>query len=173
MTDSTTTVSVVFDPDINCAATIESTTDPNAGSNELTDPDAPVEALQRLRILKTRETGDSAQVLSTTGRRTGNPVDLSLDSYADLAMRRKVEVLKYNKNTVSRSKKDTYARYASGIKTSSSYSYKRLQSLVEQSVNCATANSGAMSGKKAYNSGIRGDNSILLNNNKIPYYSSL
>ena len=41
----------------------------------LTDPNAPRDALQRLRILKTRETGEQQQIPDTIGRSTGTNIN--------------------------------------------------------------------------------------------------
>ena len=41
----------------------------------LTDPNAPRDALQRLRILKTRETGEEQQIPDIIGRSTGTNID--------------------------------------------------------------------------------------------------
>ena len=65
------TTSIVFD-DTRLCTDFESNTALNPDETDiLTDPDATREALQRLRILKTRETGDSQQIhIITTGRET-------------------------------------------------------------------------------------------------------
>ena len=91
------TTSVVFD-DIDYSQ-IEY--DANASVDEamLTDPSAYIIALQGLRILKTRETGDEVVVPDTIGRAENPMTNFNETSYEQYRMRRKAEVLKYNKNS--------------------------------------------------------------------------
>ena len=60
----------------------------------LTDPNAGRDALQRLRFLKTRETGNQPQVPNTQGRSNGNQVSVEKFNYENLKMRRKLNFLK-------------------------------------------------------------------------------
>ena len=69
-----------------------------------------LEALQRLRYLKTRETGDAIQIPITSGRDRIVVPEFDKYTYEELAMRRKSEVLK-NQNISSQrmSKKQKYS----------------------------------------------------------------
>ena len=65
----------------------------------LTDPSASIIALQNLRILKTRETGEGSVTPDTTGRTEIPMVDYSKTyNYENYKMRRKAEVLKHKNN---------------------------------------------------------------------------
>ena len=76
--------------------------------NMLTDPSASIFALQRLRILKTRETGDEAVEPDTTGRDQETMLDYNQTSYEEYRMRRKAEVLKYKQNTTLGKNKESH-----------------------------------------------------------------
>lgn len=83
---------------------------------DLTDPNSSREALQRLRVLKTRNTGSIAQLPITLGRVRSKTLDFSSFTYEQFATRRKIEVLKgVNKEKLTR--KQEYSRLASGKKT--------------------------------------------------------
>ena len=80
--------------------------------------DAPIlESLQSLRILKTRETGNKQVTPITTGRYDGKNVGFTYNTLNDYVMRRKAEVLKYNKNSLEETKKQNYSRISNSRKS--------------------------------------------------------
>ena len=111
------TTSIVFDDArMSCATEISFNDDPTLDPLDtewLTDPSAAVIALQGLRILKTRGTGELPYVQTffedpslntfldisfTAGRSTGNniPFGENNPTYLDYTMKRKAKVLKTN-----------------------------------------------------------------------------
>lgn len=152
------TTSVVFD-DIN----IEVEYDENSTDESmLTDPSASIIALQALRILKTRETGDIAVTPDTTGRTSVTTINFNETSYKEYQMKRKAEVLKYKKNT-SINKRTQYSALASSRRG-------KLSNIINTTANCE---SDVIRVKKATNSGIKGDNSLLFNNPNVAFIERL
>ncbi len=144
------------------------TLDP-AETEWLTDPNAPRDALQRLRILKSRETGEQQQIPDITGRGTGvniNFQELSF-TYEEIKMRRKAEILK-NKNKNFLTKKKNYTNAVKGINIRHS-SKARLRKLAEEN-KCQDLPPIV---KVAINSGIKNDDTPLIFNRIVPYYNKL
>lgn len=135
----------------------------------LTDPNAPRDALQRLRILKTRETGEQQQIPNTVGRSNGTNIDLNNLNYTyeELKMRRKATILKHqNKNFTTR--RTNYSKIVKGVNMR--YSSKaRLRQLVESN-KCENQPPNV---KVAINSGVRNDRTPLYFNVNVPFYSQI
>ena len=108
------TTSILFDETRLCtdfSFNDDPTIDPD-DTPDLTDPNSTRDALQRLRILKTRNTGTVAQLPITLGRVRSKTLDFSSFTYEQFETRRKIEVLKgTNKN--NQTKKQQFARLAS------------------------------------------------------------
>lgn len=160
------TTSIVFD-DTRLCTDFESNTALNPDETDiLTDPDATREALQRLRILKTRETGDLQQIPNTTGRETGNIIPFNSYTYYELQMRRKATVLR-NTNNNFVSSKTSFSNIANN--KSSRYSSKtRLKQLAESN-QCETQ----IIIKKSRDAGIKNGNANLYFFKEVPYFKSL
>ena len=154
------TTSVVFD-DIDYSQ-IEY--DANASVDEamLTDPSASIIALQGLRILKTRETGDEVVVPDTIGRAENPMTNFNETSYEQYRMRRKAEVLKYNKNSTI-TKRTHYA----------ALSLSRRGQLSNTSVVSSRCESDIIRVKPAINSGVKGDNSLLFYDQNVTFIEKL
>jgi len=154
------TTSVVFD-DIDYSQ-IEY--DANASVDEamLTDPSASIIALQGLRILKTRETGDEVVVPDTIGRAENPMTNFNETSYEQYRMRRKAEVLKYNKNSTI-TKRTHYSALTSS----------RRGKLSNTSVVSSTCESDIIRVKPAINSGVKGDNSLLFYDQNVTFIEKL
>lgn len=147
------TTSIVFD-DIDY-----SQIDYDANSTDgdmLTDPSASIVALQGLRILKSRETGDDVVTPNTIGRTNVATINFDETSYEEYKMRRKAEVLKYKKNT-STNKRTQYSALASSRRG-------QISNITNTTINCEN---DIIRVKKATNSGIKGDNSLLFYNSNI------
>ena len=130
--------------------------------NMLTDPSASIFALQRLRILKTRETGNEGLVPDTTGREQGTMLDYNQISYEEYRMRRKAEVLKYKKNTTL-NKRTQYSALAS--------SRRRQIAITTSAIN--NCENDVIRVKKGTNSGIKGNNSLLFLNPNVTFNDKL
>ena len=165
------TTSITFDDTRNnCSAFLATTEELELASEStlLTDPEAPRQALQGLRILKTRETGDLAQVPNIIGRTSGNNIDLTSYTYFDLSMRRKAEVLRKTNMNFETSKK-RFSQVVQGKSKFRNTSQARLRSLYENS-KCESQN---VIIKKSTGAGINNGKDLLIYNPSIPYYSSL
>jgi len=132
--------------------------------NMLSDPSASIFALQRLRILKTRETGDDVVTPDTTGRDQVTMLDYNQTSYEQYRMRRKAEVLKYKKNTTI-NKKTNYSALV--LTRRRQIADAKIASVINNSEN------DIIRVKKATNSGIRGDNSLLFLNPNVSFNDKL
>lgn len=135
----------------------------------LTDPNAPRDALQRLRILKTRETGEQQQIPNIIGRSNGTNIDFvsSEFTYEELKMRRKATILQ-NQNKNFNSKKTNYSNTIKGINLRySSKTRLRQLALTNQCQNQPP------SVKLAINSGVKNDNTPLIFNRNVPFYSQI
>ena len=130
----------------------------------LRDPNAGRDALQRLRFLKTRETGDQPQVPNTQGRTNGDQVDFTNFNYENLKMRRKAEVLQHKQNKMKSTKKQKYVQILHRNKYT-----KRLKDLVQKN-NCPQ---NANIKKPGINSGIKNDRSYIYFNPDVPYHPQL
>lgn len=128
----------------------------------LTDPSASILALQRLRILKTRETGDEVVTPDTTGRDQNTMLDYNQTSYEEYRMRRKSEVLKYKQNA-TQNKKTQYSALAS----------TRRGQIANVASVTTTCENNVIRVKKASNSGIKGDNSLLFYNPNVSFSDKL
>lgn len=133
----------------------------------LTDPNASLLSLQRLRILKTRETGDDIVNPDTTGRRRVEQINFDGTSYEQYKMRRKAKVLSYSGTSIENKKTQfsTLSRVRRGVNNS------RLQNLQETKV--CDENSVKTKINKAINSGIRGDGTLLFLDNSVKYIEKL
>ena len=154
------TTSIVFE-EIDYSQ-IEYDPDADTEGSMLTDPSASVIALQGLRILKTRETGDEAVVPDTTGRTENAPINFNETSYHQYRMRRKAEVLKYNKIT-NTNKRTQYSALASS----------RRGKLSNVSATSTSCESDVIRVKPATNSGIKCDNSLLFLNTNVAFIEKL
>lgn len=132
----------------------------------LTDPNAPRDALQNLRVLKTRETGNQAQIPITTGRARRNMVDFTQYSYDALRMRRKAEVLQHN-NKKTESRKKEFANIVSRRNNKSSRA--RIRKLIESN-DCEKQ---PYITKPSTNSGVKNGKTFLYYNKNTPFYSSI
>jgi hypothetical protein len=162
------TISIVFDENRLCTDGIvfdENTTD----SDMLNDPNSSREALQRLRILKTRETGNEINIPITTGRYEGRNISFIYNTHEDYKMRRKAEILNnYNKSYAG--KKQNYSYIAKFNK----YKYKnisntRIKNLIENQ-QCLNSINYV---KPATNSGIFGDNTRLYLDRNVNYHENI
>ena len=117
-------------------------------------------ALQRLRYLKTRETGNSIVEPDITGRDPVKEIDFSEFTYEQYKHRRKAEVLKYkNSNQNSRS---NYSNVATNNQFSNDYI-----------TNFCSNNTDRIIYKPGTNSGIKGSSKLLYLNNSVKFYSSI
>lgn len=135
----------------------------------LTDPNAPRDALQRMRILKTRETGEQQQIPNTIGRSNGTNIDFGTLSYTydELKMRRKTTILQ-NQNKNFNTKRKIYSNIVKGINIK--YSSKtRLKQLVESN-KCQNQPPNV---KLAINSGVKNDRTPLYFNQNVPFFSQI
>ena len=135
----------------------------------LTDPNAPRDALQRMRILKTRETGEQQQIPNIEGRSNGTNIDLANLSYTydELKMRRKTTILR-NQNKNFETKRKKYSNIVKGINMK--YSSKtRLRQLAESN-QCQNQPPNV---KLAINSGVKNDRTPLFFNVNVPYYTQI
>tara|TARA_A100001011_G_scaffold45953_1_gene43215 strand:- start:9139 stop:9603 length:465 start_codon:yes stop_codon:yes gene_type:complete len=153
------TTSVVFD-DIDYS---EIEYDENATDGlTLTDPSASIIALQRLRFLKTRETGNKIVTPETTGRAEIKMPNFNEINYEEYKMRRKAEILKY-KEYIPINKKIKFSNLASSRR-------RQISNISKASTSCEN---DVIRVKKASNSGIKGDNSLLFLNSNVPYITKL
>jgi hypothetical protein len=153
------TTSVVFD-DIDYSQ-IEYDTS-STDETMLTDPSASIIALQGLRVLKTRETGDEVVEPDTTGREQTTMLNYNEISYEEYRMRRKAEVLKYKKNTTT-NKRTQYSALATS----------RRGQIANTSSVSTTCENDVIRVKKATGSGIRGDQSLLFLNPNVSFHDKL
>jgi len=128
----------------------------------LIDPSASVIALQGLRVLKTRETGNEVVTPDTVGRTENTMLNFNEINYEQYKMRRKAEVLKYKKNTTV-NKRTQYSALASSRRG-------QISNTVAASASCE---SDVIRVKKGTNSGIKGDNSLLFLNNNVTFIEKL
>jgi hypothetical protein len=174
------TTSIVFN-DLSCADISNATyrsgltlsdpiTDQERYDNypNLLDPTEPQTSLQRLRVLKTRLTGEFVVTPDTVGRATGNQVPFgdTNPTYSEYKMRRKAEVLN-SQNKQGGTSRGTYAYTSKYGKISNA----RIK-LLKAAQNCET-NDFRYRQKPASNSGVRGDQTILFLNPNIKYFSTL
>ena len=137
--------------------------DPNSLIDSmLTDPSASIIALQKLRFLKTRETGNMVVTPDTTGRTNISMINYNEISYEEYKMKRKAEILKYTKNT-STNKKTQFSALASSRRG-------QITNIVNRETNCG---SDIMRVKKGINSGIKGDGSLLYDNPNVAFIEKL
>lgn len=134
----------------------------SAIENMLTDPSASIFALQRLRFLKTRETGDEVVAPDTTGRDQVTMLDYNQTSYEEYRMRRKAEVLQYKKNTTV-NKRTHYSALASS----------RRGKIANTTLVTNNSENDIIRVKKGTKSGIKGDNSLLFLNPNVSFNDKL
>uniref|UniRef100_A0AB39JE59 Uncharacterized protein n=1 Tax=Florenciella sp. virus SA2 TaxID=3240092 RepID=A0AB39JE59_9VIRU len=134
--------------------------------NQNLDPSGALYGLQRLRYLKTNETGEQIVIPDINGRETGNNVVFYTGTngdgytYEQYKHRRKAEVLKY-KNS-NKNKKSNYSNISKNVQLSSA-AIKNL---------CNDDNTRIIY-KPGTNSGIKSSTDLLYLNNNVPFYSSL
>jgi hypothetical protein len=130
--------------------------------NMLTDPSASIFALQRLRFLKTRETGNEVVAPDTIGREQDTMLDYNQITYEEYRMRRKAEILKYAKNTTV-NKKTNYSALASS----------RRGKIANPTLVTKNRENDIIRVKRGTNSGIKGDNSLLFLNPAVAFNDKL
>ncbi len=169
------TLSIVFGDDftdgIDCTTSgieFNANPDPNDVNyyDWLTDPNASRDALQRLRYLKTRETGDQPQVPNTEGRTNGKQIQFLNFNYDNYKMRRKAEVLKHLNNKLHITKKQNYVDIVKGTRNK----YKTRLKKIKADNNCPP---NPNIKKKGINSGIKNDSNYIYINPNVPYYSQI
>lgn len=159
------TESVVFD-DINIEVEYDDTLVADE-TTMLTDPSSSILALQNLRYLKTRETGNKKMTPNTSGRRRIQPIDFESVSYDQYRMRRKAEVLLHS-NNVNENKK---TQYAALTQTRRGVTNSKLTEL--QANSDCNDESVKIKVNKGYHSGIRCDGTLLFLDKSVNYYSKL
>jgi hypothetical protein len=128
----------------------------------LTDPSASIIALQGLRVLKTRATGDDIVTPVTNGRTENTIMNYSEINYEQYRMRRKAEVLKYPQN-LYKNKKTEFSALVSSRRG-------KITNFDTTSVACTT---DIIRVKKASNSGIKCDNSLLFYDKNVAFIEKL
>lgn len=168
------TTSIVFDSSMTCldishnSSSIINYTD---DGEWLSDPTAPRDALQNLRYLKIRETGNTIVTPVIEGRETGNNIDFTEYSYDELKMRRKATILQYVKSdSQSKNKKLFYSHLA---KTSKSKYRSISNSHIKQLLKNQNCLGKTIVKKPSTNAGIRAGNTLLFLNKTVPYYSNI
>lgn len=164
-----------------CGKDISLSDHPYNDSEWLTDLSSNFEALQRLRILKSRETGDTPyipffqqefpDVSYITGRDIGNNIDFINYKYIeDYSMKRKAKVLKtYNK--LPESQKSVYSRISKSKSGFRKLSNARIQALRNSQI-CNEYKYPPIK-KLSTNSGIYGGKHELWFDPNVPYYSNI
>jgi glycosylphosphatidylinositol transamidase (GPIT) subunit GPI8 len=153
------TTSVYFDEiDLSEIEYDENSTD----ESMLKDPTSSITALQGLRVLKTRETGDEVIIPDIIGREQKVALDYNNINYESYKMRRKAEVLKYKKN-INDNKKTQYSHLA----------LTRRGNITNVSSVTTECEDNIIRVKPATNSGIKGDNSLLFLNPNVPFMDKL
>lgn len=183
------TTSIVFDDArMQCTTEISFNDDPTLDPLDtewLTDPTAPREALEGLRILKTRETGEFPYVQTffdpslqntflnisfTAGRSRGNNIPFGGNTfYEGYTMKRKAMVLKKTNNKLQESQKSTFTRAVAGSTRYKKVSNARLRAL-KDSQQCTPQ---LILKKKSTNSGIYGGKDLLWDHPDVPFFSSI
>jgi len=153
------TTSVVFD-DIDYSE-IEYDSSTN-DENMLTDPSASIIALQGLRVLKTRETGDDVVIPDTTGRSQVTMIDFDQTNYYQYKMRRKAEVLKYKQNTTT-NKRTQFSALATS----------RRGKISNSTTTISNCENDVIRVKRATNSGIQGDDTLLFYDKSVSFIDNL
>lgn len=131
-----------------------------------------LEALQRLRYLKTRNTGESIQIPDTSSRDRILLPDFNKYTYEELSMRRKTEVLRQqntsNESSNGGSKKLRYANVAKSKKTQLQKSrILEIRKFIAENPNKSII-------KEASSAGIRGGlNEVLYYDPSIPLFKQL
>lgn len=171
-------ISIVFDDErmpctnISYNPDIENTEENRKTTNWLLDPEEPRIALQRMRYLKTRETGNNQVTPDIIGRSTGRNIKMTGNNpkyEVDYKMRRKAGVLK-SYNQQKESSRSSFAYFArSGKSKYKSMTNARIRSLVE-SQKCLNQ---PILTKPASNSGVFGDNTPLYLDPQYTFHSSL
>jgi len=140
-------------------------------SNWLTDPTEPRLALQRLRFLKERETGNNIVTPNTVGRDRGNNIVFGGNNYKyhDYVMRRKADVLKsYNKHYES--KRANYAYFSKSGK--SKYKHMTNSRIKDLKASKHCLNQPSLK-KPATNAGVFGGSTLLYIDKRVPVYSTI
>lgn len=163
------TISIVFDETRPCTD-FSFNDDPNIDKSDspfLTDPNASRDALQQLRVLKTRNTGSIAQIPITLGRDRSKIINFNEFTYDQYAMRRKIEVLNRN-NKSNESKKQIYSRFSSGSKNKyMSYSTKQRLKKLRDEQSCTDLPF------ISHTAPIQNGGGVLYYDPQVPYYPSL
>ena len=140
-------------------------------NNVVIDPDVaddPIaQALQPLRVLKS--TTNTNITPTTIGRDIGRAISFNNVTYHDYQMRRKAEVLKYNKNRNDRTKKSQFSSSSRGNTNYKRTSNARIKQLIANN-QCQNQIEFLNTGSS---SGIKGDQSVLYLDPNIPYFDKI
>lgn len=163
------TTSIVFN-DIDYSELDYDTTLEASETKMLTDPSASIIALQQLRYLKTRETGDDIVTPNTSGRDENQVIDFDYTTYGQYKMRRKAEVLRYN-STGFKSKKSAFSNLAKTRRGQfKSVSDQRLKQANDSGGDC---DQDVMRPKVSSNSGIKCGDTILYLDPNVEFIENL
>lgn len=124
-------------------------------------------ALDNIRYLKTRETGDEVVIPNTIGRTRSQMTSFDDTFYNEYKMRRKAEVLSY----LNSSNENQKTRYASLSRLRNGINNSKLQFL-RDGKKCETPQVKTIR-KKATRSGIRGDRTLLFLDRNVKYIDKL
>lgn len=167
------TTSVVFDDNCNYSPGYQEENGETIDSTPIGMTIYPREALERLRILKTRESGDGQVIPNIVGRTNGAQMNYDGDgspSYYEYTMRRKAGVLMGHTNKNNLSSKSSYAAISSSGKSKFRHiSNARIRKLRE-SQQCENTNVVI---KPSTNSGVFGGKDQLIFNPNIPFQDKL
>ena len=133
----------------------------------------PRQALERLRILKTRESGDQQVIPNIVGRTNGAQMNYDGDgspSYYEYTMRRKAGVLMGHTNKNNLSSKSSYAAISSSGKSKFRHITNARIRKLRESQQCENTNVVI---KPSTNSGVFGGKAQLIFNPNIPFQDKL
>ena len=167
------TTSVVFDVNCNYSPVYQEENGQTIDSTPDGMSTYPRQALERLRILKTRESGDQQVIPNIVGRTNGAQMNYDGDgspSYYEYTMRRKAGVLMGHTNKNNLSSKSSYAAISSSGKSKFRHiSNARIRKLREYQ-QCENTNVVI---KPSTNSGVFGGKAQLIFNPNIPFQDKL
>ena len=124
-------------------------------------------ALDNIRYLKTRETGDEVVIANTIGRTRSQMTSFDDTFYNEYKMRRKAEVLSY----LNSSNENQKTQYASLSRLRNGINNSKLQSL-RDGKECENPQVKTIR-KKGTRSGIRGDRTLLFLDRNVKYIDKL
>lgn len=167
------TISIAFNTIPSCLdfSYNSNTTLTSSDTDWLLDPLEPQNALQRLRILKTRNTGDLQVTPNIIGREYSNPINFDKITYNTRQMRRKAEILKHKHNIGNSTNNLDYSYYSKSGK--SKYRHMTNQRIKDLKQQQTCLNPPPIS-KPSSNSGIfGGGNKSLIMDTNIEYNDKL